>query len=143
MKKSFLEIQQEVITNYKIVIVKNSTCRQRTHAHCDGSRRICKWKRANSLVSTFTLLHEVGHIMTYKSKMRRVESEYFATIWALDQCKKYGIEVTDKIINTYQRYINRELQRGLNRGGGNYRNSYDLTQYDSAEIVELKIKDPK
>ena len=81
--------------------------------------------------------------MTFKSKMRRVESEYFATIWALDQCKKYGIEVTDKIMNTYQRYINRELQRGLNRGGGNYRNSYDLTQYDSAEIVELKIKNPK
>lgn len=143
MKKSYLEIQQEVITNYKIVIVKNSTCRTRTHAHCDGTRRVCKWQQANSLASTFTLLHEVGHIMTYTSKMRRCESEYYATIWALEQCKKYGIEVTDKIISDYQRYIDRELQRGLNRNGGGYRESYDLREYEPSEIVELKVKEPK
>jgi hypothetical protein len=143
MKKRYLEIQQEVITNYKIVIVKNSTCRGRTHAHCDGTRRVCKWIQANSLASTFTLLHEVGHIMTYTSKMRRCESEYYATIWALEQCKKYGIEVTDKIIGKYQRYIDRELQRGLNRNGNGYRESYDLTNYDVREIVELKVKEPK
>jgi len=143
MKKSFLEIQQEIITKYKIVIIENSTCKTRTHAHCDGTRRVCKWKAATSLAATFTLLHEVGHIMTYTRKMRRCESEYYATIWALEQCKKYGIEVTGKIITKYQEYIDRELQRGLNRNGCGYRESYDLTNYDVNEIVELKVKDPK
>lgn len=143
MKKSFLEIQQEVIINYKIVIVKNSTCWSRTHAHCDGSRRVCKWKQANSLVSTFTLLHEIGHIMTYTSKMRRCESEYLATIWALEQCKKYGIAVSDKIIIEYQKYIDMELQRGKKRNGTCYRDSYDLRKYKPSEIVELKVKEPK
>lgn len=143
MKRSYLEIQQEVIENYKIVIVEHSTCRTRTHAHCDGTRRVCKWKQANSIESTFTLLHEVGHIMTTTSKMRRCESEYYATIWALEQCKKYGIIVNDKTIERYQKYINRELQRGLNRNGANYRISYDIKNYNANEIVELKVNEPK
>jgi hypothetical protein len=142
MKKSYLEIQKEVIENYKIVIVENSTCRCRTHAHCDGTRRVCKWKPLNSMASTFTLLHEVGHIMTYKSGMRRCEDEYYATIWALEKCKEYGLEVPEKIVISYQRYIDREKQRGLNRNGVGYGN-YDLTNYDKSEIKELKIKEPK
>lgn len=143
MKMSYLEIQQEVINKYKIVIVENSTCWRRTHAHCDGTRRICKWKKANSLTSIFTLLHEIGHIMTKTSKMRRCESEYYATIWALEQCKKYDIKVTDKILNEYQRYIDVELQRGLNRNGNNYRDSYNLKNYNSNEIIELKVPKQK
>lgn len=143
MKQSYLEIQQEVITKYKIVIVENSTCRSRTHAHLDGTRRVCKWKQANSLASTFTLLHEVGHIMTNTTKMRRCEQEYYATIWAIEKCKEYGIKLTDKIINAYQRYVDMELKRGLNRNGIGYRNSYSLTSYDTSEIVELKVTDPK
>lgn len=142
MKQNYLAIQEEVINKYKIVIVENSTCRCRTHAHCDKTRRVCKWKRANSITSTFTLLHEVGHIMTYTSKMRRCEDEYFATIWALEQCKKYNIEVPDKIINNYQKYIDRELKRGLNRNGSNYKEKLDLINYNKDEIVELKVKEP-
>lgn len=143
MKKSYLEIQQEVISKYKIVIVKNSTCYGRTHAHCDGTRRVCKWKQASSLKATFTLLHEVGHIMTTTSKMRRCEEEYYATIWALERCKEYGIELNEKLISRYQKYIDREKQRGLNRHGEGYRNKYDLSNYDPCEITELKIKEPK
>jgi Zn-dependent peptidase ImmA (M78 family) len=140
---TYLEIQNEVIKKYQIVIVENSTCKSRTHAHCDGTRRICKWKQANSLQSTFTLLHEIGHIMTKTSKMRRCESEYYATIWALEKCKEYNLIITDKILNLYQDYINRELDRGIRRGGLNYNSNYDLSKYNSNEIKELKIKLPK
>ena len=143
MNKKYLQIQEEVIEKYKIVIVENSTCYGRTHAHCDGTRRICKWNKANSISSTFTLLHEVGHIMTTTSKMRRCEEEYYATIWALEKCKEYGIEPNENILKSYQNYINRELKRGLNRKGSNYRESYDLSKYNRDEIVELKIKEPK
>lgn len=143
MNKTYLQIQEEVIKKYKIVIVENSTCWGRTHAHCDGTRRICKWEKANSIVSTFTLLHEVGHIMTTTSKMRRCEEEYFATIWALERCKEYGIKPNERTINVYQRYIDLELKRGLNRNGTGYRKIYDIRNYDANEIVELKIKEPK
>lgn len=139
---TYIEIQNEVIQKYKVVIIENSTCRSRTHAHCDGTRRICKWKQANSLSSTFTLLHEIGHIMTTTSKMRRCEEEYYATIWALERCKEYDLEVTNKIIQQYQRYINMELDRGIRRGG-TYNGTFDISNYNTSEIVELKIKEPK
>lgn len=143
MKKSYLEIQKEVIEKYKIVIVENSTCRSRMHAHCDGTRRICKWKQKNSIVALFDLLHEVGHIMTTTSKMRRVEAEYYATIWALERCKEYDIEVPSLIKITYQKYINMELDRGLRRNGCSYKENYSIYNYNPKEIVELKIKEPK
>lgn len=143
MKKSYLEIQKEIIKNYKIVIIENSTCRTRTHAHCDGTRKVCKWKQANSFASTFTLLHEIGHIMTTTRKMRRAEEEYYATIWALERCKEYGIKVFDKFIKGYQKYIDMELDRGLRRGGNGYRESYNIYNYNPKEIVELKIEEPK
>lgn len=78
---------------------------------------MCKWKQANSISSTFTLFHEVGHIETTKSTMRRCESEYYATIWEIDKCHEYGIDVPDSIIKTYQDYINMEHDHGIRRGG--------------------------
>jgi predicted DNA-binding protein (UPF0278 family) len=114
--KSFKEIQDETIKNYNITIVEKSTCRSRTHAHIK-QRKVCKWKQASSIQSTFTLFHEIGHIMTKKSWMRRCESEYAATVWALDECKKYNLTVPYEIIRDYQNYIYNELDRGLRRGG--------------------------
>lgn len=70
--------------------------------------------------STFTLLHEVGHIETTKTSMRRAESEYYATVWAMDRCAEYGLKVPKKTIKIYQRYINKEMMRGIRRGGKNY-----------------------
>ena len=52
--------------------------------------------------------------------MRRAEQEYYATIWAMEMCKLYGIEVPDKIIIDYQLYIDREIDRGVRRGGAGY-----------------------
>ena len=117
--KKHEEIQKDVIAKYSIDICDGTKCRndwRRTHAHVK-ERRVCKWKQANSVVSTFTLLHEIGHIMTTKSNMRRCESEYYATVWAIEEAYKYGIEIPEKIIEDYQRYIYMELDRGLRRNG--------------------------
>lgn len=116
------EIQADVICKYRIDICDGTKCSndwQRTHAHVK-ERRVCKWKKANSIQSTFTLLHEVGHIMTTTSKMRRAESEYHATVWAIEKAEEYGITIPQSIIDRYQRYIDMELDRGKRRGGSGY-----------------------
>ena len=64
----------------------------------------------------------IGHCMTTKGWMRRAEEEYYATVWAIDKCHEYGIEVPSKIIEIYQEYINNEIDRGIRRGGQNYGN---------------------
>ena len=120
--KKFEQIQQEVIQKYHIDICDGTKCRNdwhRTHAH-RTIRRVCKWKQANSVSSTFTLLHEIGHIVNNKSKMRRCEREYYATIWAIAELKKYDIETPQNLIDAYQRYIYMELDRGIRKGGTNY-----------------------
>lgn len=120
---TFAEIQAEVISKYRVDLCDGTRCkdgdRMRTHAH-PKIRRVCKWKQASSIESTFTLLHEVGHIETKKSWMRRSESEYYATVWAIDRCKEYGLSIPEKVIDRYQRYIDREIARGKRRGGQGY-----------------------
>jgi hypothetical protein len=119
MRKTFKEIQDEVIEKYRITINEHSDCYSRVHAHI-RSRMVCKWKRANSVQSTFTLLHEVGHIVANNSTMRRAEQEYYATAWALRRCNEYAIDVPDNILNLYQSYILMEVARGMRRGGKGY-----------------------
>lgn len=63
--------------------------------------------------------------------MRRCEEEFYATVWAIEQCKLYGIEIPEKTIEKYQRYIFNELARGVRRGGSNYPSKEQLTlQYE-------------
>lgn len=122
MKMTYKQIQEDLIIRCKIDICDGSKCKndwRRTHAH-PKIRRVCKWKQANSIQSTFTLLHEIGHIVTTKSSMRRAESEYHATDWALRRCKEYDLDVPDSIIKKYQKYIDMEIERGKRRGGKNY-----------------------
>lgn len=120
---NYKEIQNEVIKKYRIDLCDGTKCKDgdwsRTHAH-PKQRRVCKWKQANSIASTFTLLHEIGHIENNQSWMRRAEEEYHATVWAINECKKYGIEIPEKIIEKYQRYIDMEKDRGIRRGGRRY-----------------------
>ena len=118
----YTKIQEEVIRRFNIDLCDGSKCRRdwhRTHAHVK-ERRVCKWKQSNSIESTFTLFHEIGHIETTKSFMRRAESEFYATIWAIDLCMEYGLKVPDKIIKNYQDYIDMEVDRGKRRGGKDY-----------------------
>ena len=115
----YKEIQDHVIKQYRVDLCDGTKCAndwRRTHAHVK-SRRVCKWKQANSVQSTFTLLHEIGHLETTKSGMKRCEEEYYATAWALEKCKEYGIKVPEKEIRDYQEYIDMEHDRGVRRGG--------------------------
>ena len=129
---NYTEIQNEVIKKYRVDLCDGTKCKDgdwsRTHAH-PRQRRVCKWKQANSIVSTLTLLHEIGHIETTTSKMRRCESEYHATVWAINILKEYGIadRVSDKQKTLYQEYIFRELDRGLRRGGKGLPTKEELT----------------
>ncbi len=134
--KKFEDIQNKVIEQYNINIEQNSKCWSRTHAHVKG-RRICKWKQLNSIKSTFTLFHEIGHIETTKSKMRRCESEYYATIWAINKCEELGLDIPLEIISSYQKYIYRELDRGLIRHGKNYPTREELRLKGVKERVLL------
>lgn len=119
----FIDIQNEAIRKYRIDLCDGTRCKDgdwsRTHAHIK-KRRICKWKQANSVQSTFTLFHEIGHIENNNAGMRRAEEEYFATVWAINELKKFGIEIPAKIIKEYQEYIDQEKCRGLRRGGKGY-----------------------
>ena len=121
---NYKQIQEDVIKKYRIDICDGTKCKndwRRTHAHIK-IRRVCKWKQANSIKSTFTLLHEIGHIENNNASMRRAEAEYYATVWAIARCKEYGLEIPQKIIADYQRYINMEIDRGIRRGGAGYGN---------------------
>lgn len=118
-------VQNDVIKKYRINIEENSKCRSRTHAH-PKQRKVCKWNRANSMRSTFTLFHEIGHIVNNNSKMRRCEQEYYATVWAIEELRKYNLEASSDLIERYQRYIYRELDRGLRRGGSGYPTKEEL-----------------
>ena len=138
-ERQYIDIQNDIIRKYKIKIVKDSKCRSRTHAHCDGTRRICKWESVNSIKALFTLAHEVGHIMTYHTKMRRCESEYYATVWAIQELNRRNIKAPEKIIARYQRYIYNELNRGLRRNGTGYMSKEEMN-LDNALNIELKLK---
>ena len=120
---NYIDIQNEVIKKYKVDICDGTKCKDgdwhRTHAHI-RPRRVCKWKQANSIQSTFTLFHEVGHCMTTKGWMRRAESEFYATKWAIERCNEYGLDVPQSIITSYQDYIDQEIARGMRRGGTGY-----------------------
>lgn len=127
---TYFEIQNDIIQKYRVDICDGTKCANdwaRTHAHVK-KRRVCKWKRANSVQSTFTLLHEVGHIETTKSGMRRCESEFYATVWAIERCREYGIKIPKKVIDDYQEYIDEEKDRGIRRGGSGY-GDYSLSKY--------------
>lgn len=120
----FIDIQNEVIKNYNIDLCDGTKCKNdwsRTHAHV-RQRRVCKWVQKNSIQSTFELFHEIGHIETTTGKMRRAESEYYATVWAMSMADKYGLEVPDYLIKDYQEYIDDEIERGIRRGGSGYGN---------------------
>ena len=119
--EKYIDIQNEVIAKYRVKVSLGCplSYRTRTHAHPE-LRQVCKWKQANSIQATFTLLHEVGHIETDRRGMRRAEQEYHATVWALERCKEYGLEVPGNLIKSYQDYIDSEKARGLRRGGKGY-----------------------
>ena len=116
MKGTYIELQRTIIEAYGITINECSSCKGRMHAHVK-SRSICKWKPKNSVRATFDLFHELGHIETYTTGLRRCESEYHATKFAIDLCRINGVTIPESIIELYQNYIYLELDRGIRHHG--------------------------
>lgn len=136
---TFKDVQDDIIKRYGINLDPHSTCRMRTHAH-PSERRVCKWIPEDTIRSTFTLLHEVGHVETHKTTMRRSESEWHATVWAIDRCREYGIEIPESILYIYQRYILLELYRGLRRHGKGY-SEMNLYRYAGINKSAKELKE--
>jgi hypothetical protein len=124
----FIDAQKDVVSKYDIDVAPDSHCWSRMHAHVK-ERRVCKFHPKNSAQSTFDLFHEIGHIETTKSGMRRCEEEYYATVWAIQKMQEYGLPIPIKTIEDYQKYINWELEKGLRRGGSGYDKDLDLYKY--------------
>lgn len=127
----YIDIQNEVIEKHRINICDGTKCEndwRRTHAH-PQKRMVCKWRQANGIGSTLELFHEIGHIEANNARMRRCEQEYFATVWAIEKLREYGIlsKVPDKTKEGYQDYIYSELDRGSRRGGSGYPSKAELT----------------
>ena len=120
---TYIDIQNEVIKKYRIDLCDGTKCKDgdwsRMHAH-PKQRRICKWKQRNSVRCTFDLLHEIGHIENNHGKLRRAEEEYYATVWAIERSREYGLEIPENIRYVYQGYIDRTAERGKRRGGTGY-----------------------
>ena len=118
---TYSDIQQDIIskTGVRVSSACIHGCKTRMHAHIK-ERTICKWIPKNSVQCTFDLFHEIGHIVTNYSGMRRCEEEFAATQWAIDSLKSYGVDIPDRTIELYQAYINQELNRGKRRGGSGY-----------------------
>ena len=113
----YKELQDKVIQDYKVIIVTDSKCWSRTHAHCnDGTRRVCKWKQVESYPATLELFHEIGHLETDKSGMKRAEQESEATIWGINKMKEFGLPIKRKYANQYKDYVRMTFDRGVRRG---------------------------
>ena len=124
---TYIEIQDEVIKKYGIRIDSHSSCRGRMHAHV-RERRICKWVQKNSVRCTFDLFHEIGHIESNRRDMRRAEEEFYATCWAIDRFREYGLAIPENVLHVYRRYVLLEVARGRRRGGSGY-GSLNLYRY--------------
>ena len=120
------EIQDEVIKKYRIKLNEYSDCWGRMHAHVK-QRMICKWHQKNSLRATFDLFHEIGHVETTVSGMRRCEEEFYATEFAINLFKEYGLTVPENVLKIYQEYIWMELDRGVRRHGKNLPTREEMT----------------
>lgn len=77
--------------------------------------------------SVFDMLHEIGHIMTNKPKMKRYEEEYHATVWAIKEAKKYNLKVTKKRRQEYQNYIWNWRDSSIKRKGKNILSKEEVT----------------
>ena len=142
MGMSYREIQDDIIEKYRVKINTNSNCWSRMHAHVK-SRTVCKWKPKSSAQATFDLMHEVGHIETTKAGMRRVEQELYATLWAFDRCREYGMKIPKSIWTEYKEYIEDELDRGIRRGGSGYPEidlPTDIISDSKPRIVKCKMQ---
>ena len=102
-----MNIIDKIIEDYKnkaIIIFYNgdSICYRNTHLIFLSNRV----KDNPNDDNVFELLHELGHIMNNEDGMRICEEEYYATVWAIKESKKYKLRISDNCKELYQTYIN-------------------------------------
>ncbi len=117
----YTALQNRLIVQYDVIIcdgmIDGHKCQNERYsahrcAYHNGSenRRIRNWKQENTVLSTFVLLHEIGHLQEHYEY--RVEDEYEATVWAMEMCRELHIPIDRKtlskkqidIIRWYDRY---------------------------------------
>ena len=112
---NYVELQNQIIIDFKINHQPISKCWGRTHCH-PKERMVCKHSIKESYQSLFTLLHEIGHAETHKNSMKRCETESIATLWAIEQMRKLGLPIRRKVMKQYKAYIKMSYDRGIRRG---------------------------
>ena len=116
----YTAIQNLLIEEHKVILCDgmiNGFCceHHKVSAHrCayhkgEKNRKIRNWKQENTILSTFILLHEIGHLQEHYAY--RVEDEYRATEWALLMCRKLHINVSRDIVTDKQLSIMRMYDR--------------------------------
>lgn len=120
-KKSPLTIQNELYEKYKNEIEFRFTSKSTPYCHVPEKiiyLRLDKFFEPTEN-SVFDMLHEIGHIKTNTSKMKRFEEEYYATVWAIKEAKKYKLELSQKRKDEYQNYIWDWRERSIKLKGKN------------------------
>lgn len=115
MKQTILEIQYDIMKQYKNVI-DFRVCNQEI-AYCYIPERIV-YMCSNDFInptaeSLFDLLHEIGHILTNTYNMKRCEEEYYATQWAIKEMKKLEFQISHKRKKEFQNYIWKWRETGI------------------------------
>ena len=127
--KTLSEIQYNIINQYKSTI-DFRVCSNEV-AYCYVPEKIVYIYNRNllypSVESLFDLLHEIGHIMTNTSKMKRCEEEYYATQWAMKEIKSYDLNLPEKRKQEFQDYIYKWRETGIKLNGKNMPDKKQLT----------------
>ena len=63
-----------------------------------------RWKNPD-LFFIFSVLHEIGHCETYKTKQSKVMREYLATQWAIVEFNKMKLHLQEYEMDAWQDYI--------------------------------------
>ncbi len=77
--------------------------------------------------SLFAFLHEIGHVITNDSCMKRCQQEYLATQWAIKEAKRIGFDVPENFIEIYQDYIWKWRDKGIKCGAKEMPTRKELT----------------
>lgn len=75
----------------------------------------------------FDLLHEIGHIITNKYKMKRCIEEFLATKWAIENSSKFNVICSDKRFKEYQKYIYKWRETSIKHKAKNVPSMQQLT----------------
>ena len=102
-RKTVNSIIQQYNKKYMIILLPNKSP---TSLPKYGAIFVDKNKADNpTFFFLFTLLHEIGHCVTYKDNQRDITKEYLATQWAIDNSNKWKIFLDQYEKEIWQEYV--------------------------------------